>query len=537
MLQLRRAGSAEEKVALGQLGLRSVFLRVLKTDRKGGGLGGRSYAELLRDAKRDDWTAVAKCQFFRELAALAKEPREVVVERYLFTVAERMPEQARLVIDLTLALGLDRPHTTYDRSLMARRRRAQVLLRGMVTTRPTFTSIPDAGSSYIKSVEDPALEMFAAALDEPQPRDLQALGLDQMAIRSLVMDSPTSQPTSRPKAVVLGASAMDFGFSIPRLPGESESVQAHGHWEFPGGKGLTQAIACARLGIDTSLISVVGGDDDGQQICAYLEAQGVRTDLIDLRAGKRSAVVAVLTPDGGGSMAIAWNNEQSLFLHPDRLSDASCKRALDECDYLLTSFALPARTVESALIAVKTRDGPPATTIVEPAPPYEGPILDPMCHQHIDYLAGNRWELEHFARPVLRSTGEQTDVSLVADAIMSANGVKNLLAIDDQRQRCYAFVRDGGRTAQTDSFSIEVVPTRHLGKAGAQSAFCAMLALQLHFRELRPELAIRDVVLWATTAMTCGGERWPVPESMPDLARVTELVAQRRKVAELQAEV
>jgi ribokinase len=266
--------------------------------------------------------------------------------------------------------------------------------------------------------------------------------------------------------------------------------------------------------MNTRLISVVGDDDNGVKIRHFLESEGVRTDLVDVRSRKKSSVVAVLMPDSGGSLAVAWKNEQALFLSADRLDDEDCKEALGSCDYLLATFELPSATVEAALLAAKDPSYKVSTTIVSPAPPYEGPRLDPRCHGQIDYLVANDWELNSFYRRALSASKPAKNVEASARQLILDYGVRGLFITG--KKVCRAFTSD-------DKFSVNV-SEMDLGRAGARAAFCAMFAKQLSSTNGGDVPDTRKAARWATTAMACAGRGVSVPESMPDLDRVAELV-------------
>lgn len=78
-----------------------------------------------------------------------------------------------------------------------------------------------------------------------------------------------------------------------------------------GGSAANVAVALARLGVDASLATGIGPDQDGRRIVAHLEANGVRL-LGDPRLLDRTATaVATLGPDGSASYEfdIEWNIE------------------------------------------------------------------------------------------------------------------------------------------------------------------------------------------------------------------------------------
>ena len=72
---------------------------------------------------------------------------------------------------------------------------------------------------------------------------------------------------------------MDVVATADRHPRIGETVAGKAVLYFPGGKGANQAVAAAKLGAPTTLIGRLGKDAFGQQLRAFLAAQGVDLDL------------------------------------------------------------------------------------------------------------------------------------------------------------------------------------------------------------------------------------------------------------------
>ena len=63
------------------------------------------------------------------------------------------------------------------------------------------------------------------------------------------------------KVVVLGVFVADTAYRAARMPNMGETIMGTSFALGPGGKGSNQAVACARLGTETHLISKLGQDD------------------------------------------------------------------------------------------------------------------------------------------------------------------------------------------------------------------------------------------------------------------------------------
>ncbi len=64
---------------------------------------------------------------------------------------------------------------------------------------------------------------------------------------------------------VIGSAILDTVYSVPHLPLPGESVLATQVQQFLGGKGVNQAIAAARSGVQTELIAALGEDAAAEQ--------------------------------------------------------------------------------------------------------------------------------------------------------------------------------------------------------------------------------------------------------------------------------
>ena len=105
-----------------------------------------------------------------------------------------------------------------------------------------------------------------------------------------------------PRIVVVGSVNLDLVVRVERLPRPGETVGGGTFARVPGGKGANQAVACARLGADVTMIGAVGLDPFAEEALEGLREAGVALELVetDLPTG-----VAVIQVDAAGETTIS----------------------------------------------------------------------------------------------------------------------------------------------------------------------------------------------------------------------------------------
>jgi ribokinase len=97
----------------------------------------------------------------------------------------------------------------------------------------------------------------------------------------------------RPRIVVVGSVNLDLVARCERLPRPGETVTGATFERVPGGKGANQAVACARLGADVTLVAAVGEDPFADEALAALRQAGVELQLQRTAAPTGVAVILV----------------------------------------------------------------------------------------------------------------------------------------------------------------------------------------------------------------------------------------------------
>jgi len=184
--------------------------------------------------------------------------------------------------------------------------------------------------------------------------------------------------------VVAGSVNVDFILRVAALPRPNETITGRDMAVAIGGKGLNQAVACARLGMPVRMIAAVGEDGFAGQAEAYLVANGV--DVADVRAVPEVAtgVANILVADDGQNMIVVTPGANAR-LTPGMIDAADA--AIAGAQALVVQLETPLDTVRRALEAAR-RHG--VMTVLNPAPVRAGAMaLFPLA----DLVTPNETEL------------------------------------------------------------------------------------------------------------------------------------------------
>jgi ribokinase len=101
--------------------------------------------------------------------------------------------------------------------------------------------------------------------------------------------------------VVLGSLNMDLVMETSRIPAPGETMHGKEFYTSPGGKGLNQAVAAARLlqgtGVKTYMVGRVGDDEFCDRLIASLETEGIDISHVKQVKDKPSGVALIIVPN------------------------------------------------------------------------------------------------------------------------------------------------------------------------------------------------------------------------------------------------
>ena len=94
----------------------------------------------------------------------------------------------------------------------------------------------------------------------------------------------------KPRILVVGIFVMDLIASTKQAPNRGETVIGLNFRTAPGGKGASQAVQCARLGADVTMVGRVGSDAYGRETVAAAAASGVDVSRVVVDAENPTGV-------------------------------------------------------------------------------------------------------------------------------------------------------------------------------------------------------------------------------------------------------
>jgi ribokinase len=268
----------------------------------------------------------------------------------------------------------------------------------------------------------------------------------------------------RPRIVVVGSINLDLVVRVPTLPRPGETVAGGTFAQIPGGKGANQAVACARLGADVTLIGAVGRDAQAEEALSGLRQAGV---ALRLAQAAEPTGVALIQVDAAGETTIAVAPGANATLGSVELP---------EHDAVLCQLEVPDEAVLSAWEAA-------AGLFCLNAAPARNLEVDP------DLTVVNRLELDALSR---------------RDGLVAVTlGAEGAVLLDD-----------GEEIARATPPSVDAVDGTAAG-----DAFTACLRVSL--LEARPE---DDALTRACAAGALAASRFGAQPSLPTAAEVDALL-------------
>lgn len=297
------------------------------------------------------------------------------------------------------------------------------------------------------------------------------------------------------RVTVVGSLNMDLVIRAPRLPKEGETLAGRSFVNVPGGKGGNQAVAAARLGAQVAMIGRIGNDDNGRQLVAGLQRDGIDCSGVATDPAL-STGVAMIVVDDAGQNAIVIVAGSNGALTPAAIAEHEL--AIAQADVLVCQREVPD---EAVLAAMNTARKHGRIVVFNPAPALGS--LERVWLEAADFLIPN--ELE--ASALTGVNVDSPDSARQAAKVLRQSGARNVLITLGKRG--VVVLTEGDRAGDGGQHylpaEVEAIDTTAAGDTFV-GGFCAALAAKRSLDE-----AVRFGQAAAALSVTRAGAQTSIP--------------------------
>lgn len=290
---------------------------------------------------------------------------------------------------------------------------------------------------------------------------------------------------------------MDLVVRQERLPRPGETIFGSSFATVPGGKGLNQAVAAARLGGAVDFLGAVGADAYGAELRELLAAEGIDAAGLASAPGPTGTAHVSVVNSGENSIVVVSGANGSVTT----LTDAQ-RLTISGAAYLVMQCELPVPALVAGLEAARAAG---AFTVLTPAPVV---ALPAGFLAAVDLVVANRLEAAEL-------TGEADPVR--AAESLSAGGTWAIVTLGDE-----------GAVVAHDGSALGIAPARPVRAVDTTAAgdtFVGALVARLAAGEKPGEAEMVEAVRWATVAASVAVTRPGATSSMPTFAEVAAILA------------
>lgn len=315
---------------------------------------------------------------------------------------------------------------------------------------------------------------------------------------------------------IIGSLNYDLVSYTDKVPGAGETFQANSFENHLGGKGLNEALACARLGTSkVRMIGKVGSDSFGKELVQALVDSNVDTTHVETLENISTGVAVIMVETSGENRILitAGANGQ---LKPAAEEYEEFFADSTEGDFVVLQNEYP-HTIES-IEWIKTNK--PAINIAYNPSPFYGELITPSILNKVDLLIVNEGEALDVANSLLSDAEmEQFRTTISTDKVKGFGGLaQKLQTTVDQKNTSAVIITMGSLGSvytckgQSPQFEESKKVYKVIDTTGAGDTFFGGVVLQL---TLGVKLA--QAVSFATMASSLAIQKKGAAESIPTL--------------------
>ncbi|WP_047154652.1 ribokinase [Aneurinibacillus tyrosinisolvens] len=301
------------------------------------------------------------------------------------------------------------------------------------------------------------------------------------------------------KVTVIGSINMDLVTETPRVPAIGETVLGRNFSTFPGGKGANQAVACARLGAEVTMVGCVGDDGFGRELVHYLLTEHILMDYVEPVTHTATGIASITVQDGDNSIVVVPGANHELTVK----KVAALETIIQHSDIVLLQLEIPLETVEAAA-NIAHKHGVPV--VLNPAPAVRLPenLLD-----KVSFITPNEHELAIMAG----AEGEQAE-----DYCSLMQRYPGKVVMTKGSEGAYYVLPDGS-VGHEPGRKVEVMDT-----TGAGDTFNGALAVMLAEGK-----SLEEATKYAVAASALSVTRFGAQSGMPTKDQVDNFIQQMER--------
>lgn len=293
--------------------------------------------------------------------------------------------------------------------------------------------------------------------------------------------------------IAFGSINMDLVAQTTRLPHKGETVLGKNFFSTPGGKGANQAVAAAKLGIETYMVGRVGDDNFGQTLLNSLQEANVNTDYVSVTQNTCSGVAVI---------AVDKNSDNNIIVIPgangcvDGTDVERLKSLLPNASALLLQLEVPIEAIIAAATAAKTAG---VKVILDPAPAPD--TLPDELYQLVDVITPNETEA---SRLVGFEVNNEEMYLKAAEIFLNKTISTAVLKLGAKGVFC---------ATRTEHFIIPAFQITPVDTVAAGDAFNGAMAAAMD-----GGLSLREAMIWGAAAGALAATQQGTQSSLPSRA-------------------
>lgn len=228
----------------------------------------------------------------------------------------------------------------------------------------------------------------------------------------------------KPKILIVGSFVMDQIGTTSVFPREGQTVFGKDFYTAPGGKGANQAVQCARLGADVTMIGKVGADPNGQTMLAACRESGVNTDKVLIDPAYPTGCSMIILEegeDGQRKNRILVLPGANMGIRPEEI--AFLETEIEQYEMVILQLEIP-MDVNVQVAKYAHAKGVPVMLNSAPSAPLPAELLS--C---LTYISPNEHEAQDLTGVEISHEKQWVDeaAAIRAANILHGKGVENVL--------------------------------------------------------------------------------------------------------------